>query len=302
MDLFLNLFMSGLTKGSIYALIALGYTMVYGIIALINFAHGEIYMIGAFTALIFSMLLGAPPVGLTGWSLVLAVAGAAALYSAMYGWTVEKIAYSPLRSASRLAPLISAIGMSIFLQNYVQLVQTTTFLVFPDLVPRIELPGFLARTINRTHLIILIFTAVSMTSLTLFIKFTRMGMAMRAVAQDPVMARLSGVNLDRVISTTFVIGSVLAALGGLLIGCSMRQIDFYIGFLAGMKAFTAAVLGGIGSIPGAVMGALILGFAESFAAGYISSSYKDMVAFIILILILTFRPGGLMGVTQAQKV
>jgi branched-chain amino acid transport system permease protein len=302
MDFFLNLFMSGLTKGSIYALIALGYTMVYGIIALINFAHGEIYMIGAFTALIFSMLLGAPPIGMTGWPLVLAVAAAAAIYAAMYGWTVEKVAYSPLRAASRLAPLISAIGMSIFLQNYVQLVQTTTFLVFPDLLPAIALPGFLAKTINRTHLVILIFTAVSMTALTLYIKFTRMGMAMRAVAQDPVMARLSGVNLDRVISMTFVIGSVLAAMGGLLIGCSMRQIDFYIGFLAGMKAFTAAVLGGIGSIPGAVVGALILGFAESFAAGYISSSYKDMVAFIILIVILTFRPGGIMGVTQTQKV
>jgi branched-chain amino acid transport system permease protein len=230
------------------------------------------------------------------------VAAAAALYAAMYGWTVEKIAYSPLRSASRLAPLISAIGMSIFLQNYVQIVQTSTFLVFPDLVPHIALPQVLAKTINRTHLVILVFTVASMTALTLFIKFTRMGMAMRAVAQDPVMARLSGVNLDRVISTTFVIGSVLAALGGLLIGCSMRQIDFYIGFLAGMKAFTAAVLGGIGSIPGAVIGALILGFAESFAAGYISSSYKDMVAFIILIIILTFRPGGIMGVAQSQKV
>jgi branched-chain amino acid transport system permease protein len=302
MDLFFSLFMSGLTKGSIYALIALGYTMVYGIIALINFAHGEIYMIGAFTALIFSMLLGSPPISLSGWGLLLAVAAISSLYAAMYGWTVEKLAYSPLRSASRLAPLISAIGMSIFLQNYVQLVQTSTFLVFPDLVPQIALPGFLAKALNRTHLIILVFTAVSMASLTSFIKFTRMGMAMRAVAQDPVMARLSGVNLDRVISTTFVIGSVLAAVGGLLIGCSMRQIDFYIGFLAGMKAFTAAVLGGIGSIPGAVIGALILGFAESFAAGYISSSYKDLVAFIILIIILTFRPGGIMGVGQTQKV
>ncbi|MDR2444302.1 MAG: branched-chain amino acid ABC transporter permease LivH [Deltaproteobacteria bacterium] len=302
MDFFFSLFMSGLTKGSIYALIALGYTMVYGIIALINFAHGEIYMIGAFIALIFTMHLSAPPVSMTGWTLLLTVAAIAAIYSGMYGWTVEKIAYQPLRGASRLAPLISAIGMSIFLQNYVQLVQTSNFLVFPDLIPQIELPLSWAKTLNRTNFIILIFTALSMATLTFFIKFTRMGMAMRAVAQDPTMAQLSGINLDRVISVTFIIGSVLAALGGLLIGCSIRQIDFYIGFLAGMKAFTAAVLGGIGSIPGAVIGALILGFAESFAAGYISSSYKDMVAFIILIIILTFRPGGIMGTTQTQKV
>ncbi|MDR1656801.1 MAG: branched-chain amino acid ABC transporter permease LivH [Deltaproteobacteria bacterium] len=302
MDFFLSLFMSGLTKGSIYALIALGYTMVYGIIALINFAHGEIYMIGAFTALIFSMLLGGPAVGMSGWTLLLTVAALSALYAAMYGWTMEKIAYQPLRGASRLAPLISAIGMSIFLQNYVQLVQTPNFLVFPDLIPQIDLPAAVAKAINRTHLVILIVTAVAMVALTVFIKFTRMGMAMRAVAQDPIMARLSGVKLDRVISVTFVIGSVLAALGGLLIGCSMRQIDFYIGFLAGMKAFTAAVLGGIGSIPGAVIGALILGFAESFAAGYISSSYKDMVAFIILIIILTLKPGGIFGTSQTQKV
>ncbi|MDR2302811.1 MAG: branched-chain amino acid ABC transporter permease LivH [Deltaproteobacteria bacterium] len=300
MTYFLDLFMSGLTRGSIYALIALGYTMVYGIIALINFAHGEIYMIGAFTALLASLVLSS--LGLTGWGLLFSVAAIAAIYSAMYGWTVERIAYRPLRGASRLAPLISAIGMSFFLQNYVQLAQTPNFMLFPDLIPQMPFLKPVAGYLNRTQVMILLFTIVSMVALTFYIKYTKMGMAMRAVAQDITMARLSGVNIDRVISTTFIIGSVLAALGGVLIGCSMRQIYFHMGFLAGMKAFTAAVLGGIGSIPGAVIGALILGFAESFAAGYISSSYRDVVAFIILIIILIFRPEGIMGQAQTQKV
>ncbi|MDR2459396.1 MAG: branched-chain amino acid ABC transporter permease LivH [Deltaproteobacteria bacterium] len=299
MEFFRDLFFSGLTKGSIYALIALGYTMVYGIIALINFAHGEIYMIGAFTALIASMILSS--FGLAGWGLLVLVALIAALYSAMYGFTVEKIAYKPLRESSRLAPLISAIGMSIFLQNYVQLVQSSNFQVFNNIIPDISFIKA-GSIVNKTQFMIVLTTALSMVALTIFIKKTKIGMAMRAVSQDQVMARLTGVKIDRIISSTFIIGSVLAAIGGLLIGCSMRQIDFYIGFLAGMKAFTAAVLGGIGSIPGAVIGALILGFAESFAAGYISSEYEDVVAFVLLIVILTFRPTGIMGQATTQKV
>ncbi len=289
-----------MTKGSIYALIALGYTMVYGIISLINFAHGEIYMIGAFTALIASMVLS--QLGLAGWGLLVAVLAVAVVYSAMYGWTVEKIAYKPMRKASRLAPLISAIGMSIFLQNYVQLVQTPNFLTFPDLIPEIGFLEPISHIVNKTQLAIWIITALIMAVLTGLIKCTRVGLAMRAVAQDANMARLTGVNIDRIISSTFVIGSSLAAVGGLLIGCYMQQIDFYIGFLAGMKAFTAAVLGGIGSIPGAVLGALVLGFAESFAAGYLSSDYEDVVAFVLLIGILIVRPGGLLGSAQTQKV
>ncbi|MDR3038143.1 MAG: branched-chain amino acid ABC transporter permease LivH [Candidatus Adiutrix sp.] len=300
MEYFRDLFISGLTKGSIYALIALGYTMVYGIVALINFAHGEIYMIGAFTALIASMVLS--QAGLAGWGLLMSVGVVAVLYAAMYGWTVEKIAYKPLRGATRLAPLISAIGMSIFLQNYVQLAQSPNFLNFPALVPEVGFLAPVSHIVNSTQFFIWLATALIMAALTLLIKFTRIGLAMRAVAQDQDMAQLSGVNIDRVISTTFVIGSALAAVGGLLIGCYMRQIDFYIGFLAGMKAFTAAVLGGIGSIPGAVLGAMVLGFAESFAAGYISSDYEDVVAFVLLILILIVRPGGLMGEAQTQKV
>ncbi len=300
MEYFRDLLISGLTKGSIYALIALGYTMVYGIISLINFAHGEIYMIGAFTALIAATVLS--QMGLAGWGLLAAVGAAAVIYAAMYGWTVEKIAYKPLRKASRLAPLISAIGMSIFLQNYVQLVQTPNFLTFPNLIPEISFLEPISHIVNKTQLAIWIITALIMAVLTCLIKFTRVGMAMRAVAQDANMARLTGVNIDRVISATFVIGSSLAAVGGLLIGCYMQQIDFYIGFLAGMKAFTAAVLGGIGSIPGAVLGALVLGFSESFAAGYISSDYEDVVAFVLLIVILIVRPGGLLGESQTQKV
>ncbi|MDR1312509.1 MAG: branched-chain amino acid ABC transporter permease LivH [Deltaproteobacteria bacterium] len=300
MELFLNLCVGGLTKGSIYALIALGYTMVYGIIALINFAHGEIYMIGAFTALIFSMVLGA--LGLTGWGLLFSAGFFAVVYCAMYGWTLEKVAYKPLRGQSRLAPLISAIGMSIFLQNYVQLVQTPNFLAFPDLIPDLGFLSGFRGVASKTQFAIVAATAVSMVALTLFIKKTRIGMAMRAVSQDPTMARLTGVNIDKVISTTFIIGSMLAAVGGLLIGNYAHQTDFFIGFLAGMKAFTAAVLGGIGSIPGAVVGALILGFSESFAAGYISSDYEDVVAFVLLIAILTLRPDGIMGSATTQKV
>lgn len=300
MDYFRDLLISGLTKGSIYALIALGYTMVYGIIALINFAHGEIYMIGAFTALIFSMILS--QCGLAGWGLLLSAGTVAVLYSAMYGWTVEKIAYKPLRGANRLSPLISAIGMSLFLQNYVELIQTPNFLTFPDLVPEIAFLEPISHIVNKTQFTIWVVTAVIMAALTVLIKCTKVGLAMRAVAQDNDMARLTGVNINRVISSTFVIGSGLAAVGGVLIGCYMQQIDFFIGFLAGMKAFTAAVLGGIGSIPGAVLGAIVLGLAESFAAGYLSSDYEDVVAFVLLIVILIVRPGGLLGSSQTQKV
>jgi branched-chain amino acid transport system permease protein len=300
MDYFLELFFGGLTKGSIYALIALGYTMVYGIIELINFAHGEIYMIGAYTGLIVIGVLtmaGADPL------LVLLLATlAAVLWSSAYGLTVERIAYRPLRSAPRLAPLISAIGMSILLQNYVLLAQTQDFLPFPDLIPKI---GFLApwsHVIGSNEVVIIGVTAVIMVLLTILIKSTRIGKAMRATAQDRTMAMLSGVDANRVISVTFAIGSALAAVGGILIASHVGQINFSIGFIAGIKAFTAAVLGGIGSIPGAVLGALVLGWTESFATGYVSSDYEDVFAFALLIIILIFRPAGLLGRSTSQKV
>ncbi len=300
MDYFLELFFGGLTRGSIYALIALGYTMVYGIIELINFAHGEIYMIGAFTALIVSSVLAFA--GFSGLSVLSLAAAVAIIYSAAYGFTVEKIAYKPLRQASRLSPLISAIGMSIFLQNYVMLAQTSDFLPFPSLLPELPFLEELELSIGSTELIILMTTAVSMVLLTLLIKFTKMGKAMRATAQDRKMAMLVGVDVNRTISYTFIIGSVLAAIGGVLIASHIGRINFYIGFIAGIKAFTAAVLGGIGSIPGAVLGALILGWTESFATGYVSSDYEDVFAFLLLVIILIVRPSGLLGRSTVQKV
>ncbi|KUJ96327.1 MAG: branched-chain amino acid transport system permease protein [Desulfonauticus sp.] len=300
MDYFLELFFGGLTRGSIYALIALGYTMVYGIIELINFAHGEIYMIGAFTALIVAgvcSLLGLNLISILILAIIISM-----FYSAAYGYTVEKIAYKPLRNAPRLSPLISAIGMSIFLQNYVLLAQTSDFVPFPSLIPEFEFMEPVAHIMGSSELVIIVVTAIAMVILSLFIKFTKIGKAMRATAQDRKMALLCGVNVDRVISVTFIIGSALAALGGVLIASHIGQINFYIGFIAGIKAFTAAVLGGIGSIPGAVLGGLVLGWTESFATGYVSSDYEDVFAFCLLVIILIFRPAGILGRTNTQKV
>lgn len=300
MEYFLELFLSGLTRGSIYALIALGYTMVYGIIELINFAHGEIYMIGAFTALIVASVLT-----LLGWNqiaiLIIAMV-AAVVYSACYGWTAEKIAYKPLRNAPRLSALISAIGMSLFLQNYVLLAQTSDFLPFPSLIPDLEFWEPYAHIITTPELAILVVTTLVMIGLTFLIRFTRIGKAMRAVAQDKTMAMLAGIDIDRVISVTFIVGSATAAIGGVLIASHVGQINFYIGFIAGIKAFVAAVLGGIGSIPGAVLGSLVLGWTESFFTGYVSSDYEDVFAFVFLVVILIFRPAGILGRSEAQKV
>ena len=300
MEYFIELFFSGLTRGSIYALIALGYTMVYGIIGLINFAHGEIYMIGAFTAFIVATVLSI--LGFPLLAIFVIAALAAAVWSSAYGFTVEKLAYKPLRNAPRLSPLISAIGMSIFLQNYVLLAQTSDFMPFPQLIPEFGFMEPIAGIIGSSDLIILLTTAVVMVILTWLIKFTRIGKAMRATAQDRTMAMLVGINVNHVISVTFIIGSALAAIGGLLIASHVGQINFFIGFIAGIKAFTAAVLGGIGSIPGAVLGSFILGLTEAFATGYVSSDYEDVFAFSLLVLILIFRPSGLLGKATIEKV
>jgi branched-chain amino acid transport system permease protein len=300
MDYFIELFFSGLTRGSIYALIALGYTMVYGIIGLINFAHGEIYMIGAFTAFIVATVLSI--YGFPLLSIVIISGVAAVVWASSYGYTIEKIAYKPLRHAPRLSPLISAIGMSIFLQNYVLLAQTSDFLRFPTLIPDFKFMEPIADVVGSTDLVILVTTVVVMVLLTVVIKFTKIGKAMRATAQDRTMATLVGINVDNVISATFIVGSGLAAIGGLLIASHIGQINFYIGFIAGIKAFTAAVLGGIGSIPGAVLGSFVLGLTESFGTGYISSDYEDVFAFSLLVLILIFKPSGLLGKATNQKV
>jgi branched-chain amino acid transport system permease protein len=300
MEYFLELFLGGLTRGSIYALIALGYTMVYGIIQLINFAHGEIYMIGAFTALIIASVLTVA--GFNQIAIILIAAMVAIIYSSAYGYTVEKIAYKPLRHAPRLSALISAIGMSLFLQNYVLLAQTSDFLPFPSLIPEFEFIKPYSHIIRSSEIVIFIVTAIVMVLLTFLIKFTKIGKAMRATAQDREMAMLTGVDVNRVISVTFIVGSGTAAIGGVLIASHIGQINFYIGFLAGLKAFIAAVLGGIGSIPGAVLGSLILGCTESFFTGYVSSDYEDVFAFLFLVTVLIFRPAGILGRSDTEKV
>ncbi len=298
---FIELFLGGLTRGSIYALIALGYTLVYGIIELINFAHGEIYMIGAFTALVVAGVLGM--VGFPALGILLIAALVAIVWCAAYGYTVEKVAYKPLRGAPRLSPLISAIGMSIFLQNYVILAQTSDFVPFPRLLPDMDfLYEYAFDLMGPSDFTILVTSTLAMVSLTLFIRYTKMGKAMRATAQNRKMALLLGIDADRIISLTFIIGSALAAIGGVLIASHMGQVNFSVGFLAGIKAFTAAVLGGIGSIPGAMLGGLVLGICESYATGYFSGNYEDMLAFGILILILIFRPDGILGKAKVQKV
>ncbi len=300
MEYFLELFLSGLTRGSIYAVIALGYTMVYGVLGLINFAHGEVYMLGGFVGLIVAGVLT-----IFGWPLlaILVIACLVAMiYAGAYGYTIEKVAYKPLRHAPRLSPLISAIGMSIFLQNYVILAQTADFQAYPQLIPDWEALDAYSHIILPTEVVILLVTVATMILLMFLIKFTKIGRAMRAISQDRKMAMLLGVNTDHVISATFIIGSVLAALGGVLISAHIGQINYYIGFVAGIKAFTAAVLGGIGSIPGAALGGLILGWTESFATGYVSSDYEDVFAFGLLVFILIFKPAGILGRVENEKV
>lgn len=274
--------------------------MVYGIVALINFAHGEIYMIGAFIGLIVAGVL--TTMGLPVLAILVLAALCAVIWASAYGYTVEKIAYKPLRNAPRLSPLISAIGMSIFLQNYVLLAQTSDFLPFPELIPDVPFLDRYSDFLSTPEFVIIVVTVVVCIGLTLFIKYTKTGKAMRATSENRKMAMLVGINVDRVISVTFVIGSALAALGAVLIASHIGQVNFYIGFIAGLKAFTAAVLGGIGSVPGAMLGGLVLGWTESFCTIYVSSDYEDVFAFALLVLILIFRPEGILGREAAQKV
>ncbi|CAG2149513.1 High-affinity branched-chain amino acid transport system permease protein LivH [Cupriavidus yeoncheonensis] len=295
---------NGLTLGAIYALIAIGYTMVYGIIGMINFAHGEIYMIGAYVGLVTLTAIGVQ----AGYPLPL-VLGAALLVSVVvtgcYGFAVERVAYRPLRGGPRLVPLISAIGMSIFLQNYVQIGQGARDVSVPILISgaiEFQMGGDFVVTVPYSRLLIVGVTLVLMIALTLFIGHSRMGRACRACAEDMRMANLLGIDTNRVISFTFVLGAMLAAVGGVLIGLTIGKLNPFIGFIAGIKAFTAAVLGGIGSIPGAMLGGVLLGLAETFASGYMPAEYKDVVAFSLLVLVLLFRPTGLLGKPDVEKV
>jgi branched-chain amino acid transport system permease protein len=293
---------NGLTLGSVYALIALGYTMVYGILEFINFAHGEVYMLGAYFGII---LLGYfTAVGLTAFSLPLAVGLSllfAVVFCSAYGFTIEKLAYKPLRNAPRLSPLISAIGVSIFLQNYVMLTQGATDKVFPSIAGGAGFAFFSSRITYLQSLIIAV-SAFIMVLLHLFVMKTKTGKAMRAVAQDKTMASLVGINVDIVISVTFIIGSGLAAVAGVMVAMYYGLVNYFIGYTAGIKAFTAAVLGGIGNIPGAMLGGIVLGLVESLGASYISSEYKDAYAFVILIVILLLRPEGLLGKPSEEKI
>lgn len=297
---------NGLALGAVYALIALGYTMVYGILELINFAHGEIYMIGAYLSIILLAVMTL--LGLTESHLLLSlllVFVVSALICAAYGLTLERIAYRPLRQAPRLSPLISAIGMSIFLQNYVMLAQGSADKVFPHILPVRELSalgGLGGIRITTLQAFIIVASVVLMVALHLFVRKTRLGKAMRATAQDKRMAGLVGIDIDKVIAITFVIGSGLAAAAGVMVAMYYGTVNFYIGYVAGIKAFTAAVLGGIGNIPGAMLGGVILGLVESLGAAYISSEYKDAFAFLILILVLIVRPTGLLGERVPEKV
>jgi branched-chain amino acid transport system permease protein len=301
---FLQQLINGVTLGAMYGLIAIGYSMVYGIIGMINFAHGEIYMIGAFLSVITFTLLGILGITWVPLALVLVLLVSMAFTSA-YGWTVERLAYRPLRGSFRLAPLISAIGMSIFLQNYVQLLQGANV---KPLQPVIsggfvfgDRSGFTV-TVSYVQIIMILMTVVLMIGFSHLIANTPLGRAQRACQQDLTMAGLCGVDVDRTISLTFVMGAALAAVAGIMATLYYGVIDFFIGFLAGVKAFTAAVLGGIGSLPGAMLGGLIIGLIEVFWAGYFSTAYTDVAAFSILAIVLIFFPSGLLGRPEIEKV
>jgi branched-chain amino acid transport system permease protein len=288
----------------IYGLIAVGYTMVYGIIGMINFAHGDIFMIGAFLSLI--ALLGLSALGITSVPLALALTLVfAAAIAALYGWTVERVAYRPLRGSFRLAPLISAIGMSITLQNFAQVSQGTRVKPMGALIPGgitlFDAQGFVVQ-LSWMQIAIAVTTLVVLAIFTWLVTRTQLGRSMRACEQDLKMAGLLGIDTDRTISLTFVIGAALAAVAGLMFLLYYGVIDFFIGFVAGVKAFTAAVLGGIGSLPGAVLGGLLIGLIETFWSAYFSVQYKDVAAFSILVIALIFMPTGILGRADVEKV
>lgn len=309
MEYFVQQLINGLTLGSIYGLIAIGYTMVYGIIGMINFAHGDIFMIGSFTALAVFLLL-TTVLGFAFLPVVLLlVLIVAMLFTSAWGWTVERLAYRPLRGSFRLAPLITAIGMSILLQNFVRVTQGARVKPLP---PQIQggvtimegqtASGPFVVQLSYMQIIIIVTTVVLMAAFSLIIAKTSLGRAQRACEQDRRMAALVGVNVDRTISLTFVMGAALAAVAGFMFLLLYGVIDFYIGFLAGIKAFTAAVLGGIGSLPGAMLGGLLIGLIEVFWSGYFSVEYKDVAAFSILAIVLIFLPSGLLGKPEVEKV
>lgn len=331
MDTFIQQLINGLVVGSIYALVALGYTMVYGILGLINFAHGEVVMVGALTAL--SIIMGLGGSGLPGPLIVLiGILGAIPVCMSL-GYVIERVAYRPLRNAPRLAPLITAIGVSILLQQAMMLIWGSVYKPFPPVLPteRYDVGG---ASINALQIGIVALAAVVMAALVMLVQRTRVGRAMRATAENPAIASLMGVNVNAIISFTFVIGSALGAVAGVMVSANQAIAHYSMGFMLGLKAFTAAVLGGIGNLYGAMLGGILLGLIESFCAGYIAdftnlcwlaehapvlnglfesgcqsvgnaplmgSNYRDVFAFMVLILVLVFRPSGLMGEKLAER-
>ncbi len=308
MDIFLQQLINGIVLGAIYALVALGYTMVYGILGLINFAHGEVVMIGALVALSVIHLLAGSGVTLPG-PLIVALGLAAAIPTCMLlGFSIERLAYRPLRHAPRLAPLITAIGMSILLQNVAMIVWGRQYHSFPPLLPSV--PHHIADvTVTDLQVFIVLLAGAIMAGLLYLVHHTRLGRAMRATAENAEIAGLMGVNINTVVSLTFVIGSALAAVAGVMVSAYYGIAHYFMGFTLGLKAFTAAVLGGIGNLAGAMLGGLLLGVIESLGAGYIGaltggflgSHYQDVFAFLVLILVLVFRPTGLLGERVAER-
>jgi branched-chain amino acid transport system permease protein len=304
MDYFIQQLINGLTLGSIYGLIAIGYTMVYGIIGMVNFAHGDVFMLAAFIALILflalTQLLGISSFGIA--LLIVLVLGMA--LTSLWGWVIERLAYRPLRGSFRLAPMISAIGMSIFLSNFVQLVQgPRNKSLEPILSNVITIPiGQGSVTLAEKQLVIMLVTALLLGVLWYVVQRTSLGRAQRACEQDRKMASLLGVDVDRTISITFIMGAALASVAGLLWMTYYGVVSFSDGFVPGVKAFTAAVLGGIGSLPGAVLGGLLIGLIETFWSAYFTIDYKDVAAFSILAIVLIFMPSGLLGRPDVEKV
>jgi branched-chain amino acid transport system permease protein len=292
--------LNGITWGSIYALVALGYTMVYGVLKLINFAHGEVYMVGAMVGYYAAHALGVAATPSLGALLIVMLVSM--LACGLLGALIERVAYRPLRGAGRLAPLITAIGVSLLLQNAGQLVFGADPKFFPTLLRSEELVRVGGIAVSNIQVVVLATAVALMAGLQYVVQRTRFGRAMRAVSYDAPAAALMGVPVDRVILGTFVLGSMLAAAAGILVGLSNPKIDPLMGLMPGLKAFVAAVLGGIGSVPGAMVGGLLLGVIETLVTGYLSSTYRDAIAFVILVLILLVRPTGLFGAPQTEKV
>ena len=305
MDYFIQQLINGIALGSIYGLIAIGYTMVYGIIGMINFAHGDVFMTGGFIAMITFLVLISLGVTFIPLALLIVLIVAMAT-TALYGWAIERVAYRPLRHSFRLAPMLSAIGMSFVLSNFAQVSQGAKVKPVPPMIPG----GFTLFTsgsgftvqLSYVQIIVVVTTIVLLAIFSFMVARTRLGRDMRACEQDQTMAALLGVDTNRTISMTFVIGAALAAVAGIMYLMYYGLVDFFMGFVAGIKAFTAAVLGGIGSLPGAMLGGLAIGLIETFWSAYFSIEYKDVAAFSILIVVLIFLPTGILGRPEIEKV